>query len=340
MATLKQIRGRIKAAKNIQQITKAMKLVAAARLKKATDRVLEARPYADKLREVMGSLSAAGELPAHPLIDKRAVRKIGLIVLTSERGLAGAYNTSLIRKASDFVRDAGHPVALFTVGKKGTTFFGKRDYEVVGSMSVPSSGARLQDATEVARIARNLYEGGEVDAVYVCYAKFFSAIRQVPQIVQLLPIETPKATEPTKSGVNFEFDPSAEELLGTLLPRYFLTLVWQAMLESTASEFGGAHDFDDRRDGQCGQDDRRAFAQGEPRAAGVDHEGDPRGRRRRRSLERLRRLLAREPLKIVGARQTRDASRRFDQDGRVARAQSVEVESVPLDLCPCRVRCS
>ncbi len=237
MATLKQIRGRIKAAKNIQQITKAMKLVAAARLKKATDRVLEARPYADKLREVMGSLSSAGELPSHPLMDKRAVNRIGLIVLTSDRGLAGAFNTSLIRKASDFVRDAGHEVVLYTVGKKGTQFFGKRGYNVAGSMSVPSAGARLQDATEVARKARDMYESGEVDAVYVCYAKFFSAIRQVPQIVQLLPIEAPKGAA-IGDAVEFEFDPSAEELLGTLLPRYFLTLVWQAMLESTASEFG------------------------------------------------------------------------------------------------------
>lgn len=238
MATLKQIRGRIKAAKNIQQITKAMKLVAAARLKKATDRVLEARPYADKLREVMGSLSSAGELPSHPLMDKRVVRKVGLILLTSDRGLAGAFNTSLLRKASDFIKESPHEVSMYTVGKKGTTFFTKRG-GVVGSMSVPSSGARLQDATEVARISRELYESGEVDAVYVCYAKFFSAIRQVPQIVQLLPIEPPKASEAAKGpAVEFEFDPSAEELLGTLLPRYFLTLVWQAMLESTASEFG------------------------------------------------------------------------------------------------------
>ena len=238
MATLKQIRGRIKAAKNIQQITKAMKLVAAARLKKATDRVLEARPYADKLREVMGSLSAAGELPSHPLMDKRVVRKVGLILLTSERGLAGAYNTSLIRKASDFVKESPQDVSMVTVGKKGTQFFGKRGYNVVHSMSVPSAGARLQDATEVAHIARRMYESGEVDAVYVCYAKFFSAIRQVPQIVQLLPIEAPKVIEAKGPPVEFEFDPSAEELLGTLLPRYFLTLVWQAMLESTASEFG------------------------------------------------------------------------------------------------------
>ena len=237
MATLKQIRGRIKAAKNIQQITKAMKLVAAARLKKATDRVLAARPYADKLREVMGSLSAAGELPAHPLMDKRVVRKVGLIVLTSDRGLAGAFNTSLLRKASDFVKESPHEAVLYTVGKKGTTFFTKRNYNVAGSMSVPSAGARLQDATEVARKAREMYESGEVDAVYVCYAKFFSAIRQVPQITQLLPIEPPKG-QTADAGVQFEFDPSAEELLGTLLPRYFLTLVWQAMLESTASEFG------------------------------------------------------------------------------------------------------
>ncbi len=237
MATLKQIRARIKAAKNIQQITKAMKLVAAARLKKATDRVLEARPYADKLREVMGSLSAAGELPSHPLMDKRVVKKIGLIVLTSDRGLAGAFNTSLLRKSSDFIKEQPYDTAVYTVGKKGTTYFTKRNYNVVGSMSVPSSGARLQDAIEVARISRELYESGEVDAVYICYAKFFSAIRQVPQIVQLLPIEAPKG-QVVGESVQFEFDPSPAELLGALLPRYFLTLVWQSMLESTASEFG------------------------------------------------------------------------------------------------------
>lgn len=238
MATLKQIRARIKAAKNIQQITKAMKLVAAARLKKATDRVLEARPYADKLREVMASLAEAGELPAHPLMEKREIKKAAVILLTSDRGLAGAYNTGLIRKMSEFIKTAPHNVAIYAVGKKGSQFFGKRS-EMLGSMSVPSSGARLQDAIEVARVSRELYESGEVDAVYVCYAKFFSAIRQVPQMVQLLPIEAPANTGASAaSSVPVEFDPSAEELLGALLPRYFLTLLWQAMLESTASEFG------------------------------------------------------------------------------------------------------
>jgi F-type H+-transporting ATPase subunit gamma len=239
MATLKEIRGRIRAAKNIQQITKAMKLVAAARLKKATDRVLEARPYADKLREVMASLASGGELPSHPLMEKRDVKRICLIILTSDRGLAGAYNTSLLRKGTEFVRDAGKEVSLLTVGRKATQFFGKRNYNVVHSMNVPSSGARLEDAVEVTRRSREMYESGEVDAVYVCYAKFYSAIRQVPQIVQLLPIEPPTDVKAsTGPQLEYEFEPDPAGLLNTLLPRYFQTLLWQAMLEATASEFG------------------------------------------------------------------------------------------------------
>ena len=161
MATLKEIRLRIKTAKNIQQITKAMKLVAAARLKKATDRVLEARPYADKLKEVMGSLSAGGEIPAHPLMEKRDVKKIGLILITSDRGLAGGYNSALIRKASDFVKDAEAPVTLVTVGKKGNLFFGKRGYDMNKYFNVPSSGATLSNAVDVTRTARELYESGD-----------------------------------------------------------------------------------------------------------------------------------------------------------------------------------
>jgi F-type H+-transporting ATPase subunit gamma len=238
MATLKQIRGRIKAAKNIQQITKAMKLVAAARLKKATDRVIEARPYSEKLREVMQSLSSGGNLPSHPLMEKRPIKKACLVVITSDRGLAGAYNTSILRKAQDFVKEAGYEVTLVTVGKKGTQFFGRRNYSIAHSLSVPSAGARLEDAIEVAQFTRNIYEEGGVDAVFVCYSKFFSAIRQVPQIVQLLPIEAPAAETKVGSGMSFEFEPDPARLLNTLLPRYFQTLVLQSLLESTASEFG------------------------------------------------------------------------------------------------------
>lgn len=238
MATLKQIRARIRTAKNIQQITKAMKLVAAARFKKATDRVLEARPYSDKLREVMQSISSAGDLPDHPLMTKRPIKRACLILITSDRGLAGSFNTNLIRRASDFVKEQSVPTALITVGRKGSVFFTKRGYEVVQAFSVPSAGANLELATEVASLARERFESGEFDAIYICYAKFYSAIRQVPQLLQVLPIEPPTASDSGKGTGEFSFEPSPAAVLNVLLPRTFQSIIWQAMLESTASEFG------------------------------------------------------------------------------------------------------
>jgi F-type H+-transporting ATPase subunit gamma len=237
MATLKQIRQRIRTAKNIQQITRAMKLVAAARLRRATDRVLEARPYSDKMKEFMASLASSGDLPSHPLMEKRPLKRICVIVVTGERGLSGPYNTSVIRKAADFLKTQTAEIRLLTVGKKGTQFFGKRGFQIAGSVTLPSAGARLQDAIEVSRLAGEMFQSGEVDAIYVVYSKFFSAIRQVPQLVQLLPIEPP-AGEEASHGTPFEFEPSPAELLNALLPRYFLTLVQQALFEATASQFG------------------------------------------------------------------------------------------------------
>jgi F-type H+-transporting ATPase subunit gamma len=235
MATLKQIRQRIRTAKNIRQITRAMKLVAAARLRRATDRVVEARPYSDKMQGFMASLASAGELPPHPLMEKREVKNVCLILITADRGLSGAYNSALIRKAEDYIKVTDQQVKIIGYGKKGFLYFGKRGHNVVKQVNMPSAGATLEDAIQVADEARRLYESGEVDAVYVVYSKFFSAIRQVPQIVQLLPIEPPTGVEASGS---FNFEPDAESLLNALLPRYFLTLVQQALFEGTASFFG------------------------------------------------------------------------------------------------------
>jgi F-type H+-transporting ATPase subunit gamma len=240
MATLKQIRQRIRTSKNIQQITRAMKLVAAARLTKAKTRVEEARPYSEKMREFMGSIGGAGELPPHPLLERRPVKKTLLLLVTADRGLAGSYNTNLLRRAGDWLKTQAGPTALFCVGKKGAQFFGKRGYEVLGQHSVPTAGAGLEDAQEVTRQVRELFESGQVDAIYVCYAKFYSPIRQVPQIVQLLPIEPPQSDEPGEKtqGKEYAFEPEPEQLLGLLLPKYLLTVVFQALLESSASEHG------------------------------------------------------------------------------------------------------
>lgn len=240
MATLKQIRQRIKTAKNIRQITRAMKLVAAARLRRATDRVLEARPYSEKLREIIVEMGSAGELPAHPLMEKRPdVKRICLIVVTSERGLAGGYNTNLLRKAHDFVKEQSAEVVIISVGKKATGFFNKQGKRIVLSLPMDAASANLDDANQVANTARELFESGEVDAIYVCYSKFYSAMRQVPQVVQLLPIEPPQQEGGTHGpNLDFQFEPDPSTLLNTLLPRYFFTLIWQALLEASASEHG------------------------------------------------------------------------------------------------------
>lgn len=241
MATLKQIRQRIRTSKNIQQITRAMKLVAAARLNKAKMRVEEARPYSEKMFDFMGSIGGAGELPQHPLLEKREVKKTLLLLITGDRGLAGSYNTLLIRKAGDFLKDVVTEKAIFAVGKKGGQFFGKRGIDVVETYSVPTAGARLEDAVAVCNKIRGMYESEEVDAVYICYSKFYSPIRQVPQVVQLLPIEPPQREDEDGAqggSKDYKFEPDAEGLLNFLLPKYLLTIVFQAMLESSASEHG------------------------------------------------------------------------------------------------------
>jgi len=240
MASLKLIRQRIRSAKNIRQITRAMKLVAAARLKKAQDRVLEARPYADKLKEFMESISSGGSLPEHPLLEKRVeVKRVGLILVTAERGLAGSYNAAIIRKAADWMKESAVPTDLIAVGKKGALFFGKRGGNIVHQQVIATAGVTYEDATEVTAKAVQMFTDGEVDAIYLCYSKFYSAIRQVPQITQMLPIEPPTADEAGAAGSkDYEFEPSPDELLGILLPKYVQTLVFQALLESNASEHG------------------------------------------------------------------------------------------------------
>jgi len=240
MATLKQIRQRIKTAKNIQQITRAMKLVAAARLTRAKNRVEEARPYSQKMREFIGRLGPAGELVTNPLLNSREIKKYCLLLITAERGLCGSFNTALLRKASEFLKETPGESSLVCVGKKGATFFAKRGYNVVKQVTVPTAGAKLEDAVVITNLLRKMFESGEVDAVYLCYSRFYSPIRQEPQVVPLLPIEPIEgvATEESNTNVEYRFEPQPKDLLELLLPKYLLTLVWQTLLESAASEHG------------------------------------------------------------------------------------------------------
>jgi ATP synthase, F1 gamma subunit len=246
MPTMRQIRSRIRTSKNIQQITKAMKMVAAARLKKAQERVQSARPYSEKMHDVMGSLGRAlsGTQIKHPLLEVRdpAVR-VGVLTVTADRGLCGSYATNILKKTTEVLAPyAPENVRLIVVGRKGITFFRRRPYPVVGEYSANMTGLAFSEAQEIGRQVRELYVSGEIDVLYLVYTRFFSALTQRPTVVQLLPITPEESLEgagPAEAGSeDYLFEPSAESILGRLLPRYVDTLIYQALSDAIASEHG------------------------------------------------------------------------------------------------------
>lgn len=239
MATMRQIRSRIRVAKNIQQITKAMKMVAAARLKRAQDMVQSSRPYAEKMSEVVRSLAgaAAGKVD-HPLLEKREIANTGVLVFTADRGLCGSYNSALLRRASELLHEYDPArVRLFVVGRKGNAFLRRRGYNIISSPQVNSNVVSFGDAAEIAREVRTAFEKGDIDELLVLYTRFISPLTQKPTIVRLLPIEPPES-ENSESGGDYLFEPEPETLLKELLPRYLVNQVYQSLLESVASEHG------------------------------------------------------------------------------------------------------
>jgi F-type H+-transporting ATPase subunit gamma len=242
---MRQIRSRIRTAKNIQQITKAMKMVAAARLKRAQDRVQLARPYSDKMRDVMGSLSRAlaGGAISHPLLEVREpATRVGVLAVTADRGLCGSYASNILKKTNELVRPLNpQDVKMILVGRKGQTFFRRRPYPIVGEYTVNMNAVSFSDAQAIGRQVRQLYISGEIDVLYLVYTKFLSALVQRPQVVQLLPISAEDALQPAdlpEGEEEYLFEPGAEGILARLLPRYIDTLIYQALCEAVASEHG------------------------------------------------------------------------------------------------------
>ena len=242
MATIRQVRQRIKVAKNIQQITKAMKMVAAARLKRAQDRVTAARPYAATMRDMMTSLAnGVGGAVQHPLLAARPPRNIGFLIITSDRGLAGSYNSAMLRRASELLKEYDKDrVKLYLVGRKGIQFFRRRGFNVVQEFSINNTGVTLSEARDITRAVRTAFETEEIDKLTLMYTRFYTAITQKPADIQLLPIQTPEAEDSPETAPSEEyiFEPDAATLLQALLPRYIEGQVYQALLESNASEHG------------------------------------------------------------------------------------------------------
>jgi F-type H+-transporting ATPase subunit gamma len=239
---MREIRTRIRTVRNIEKITRAMKLVAAARLRRAQERVAAARPYAERMQRMMAQLGKVGQEFSHPLLQVRPERNIGVILITSDRGLCGSYNTNLIRRAMTLLRPRdAETVKLVLLGRKGQAFFRRQPYEVLSSMSVTATEVAFSDVEPIAAVLREMFETEQVDAVYVIYSKFISAMTQEPTVLQLLPLAPPSADE-AESGegppTDMIFEPAAEQLLARLLPRYVDTQLYRSLTEAVASEHG------------------------------------------------------------------------------------------------------
>jgi F-type H+-transporting ATPase subunit gamma len=239
MATLKTIRKRIGSIRNTQQITKAMKMVAAAKLRRAQEAAIEARPYAEKMSELFKNLVAGVSREAHPLLGQRDEKRIDLLILTSDRGLCGGYNANLIRAAEAFIRrdGAGKEIQLVLIGRKGADHFRRRKAVIADRYLNILAVAAQELAREVTEKAIGRFIKGETDAVYILYSRFRSALSQVPTLEKLLPVTVAEAEKPGQL-TEYLIEPDAKALLASLLPKVVEVAVYRALLEATASEHG------------------------------------------------------------------------------------------------------
>jgi F-type H+-transporting ATPase subunit gamma len=257
MATLLDFRRRIRSVKSSQQITRAMKFVAAARLRRAQEAALAARPYAQELARLLRSVMSRIQDVHHPLIEKREEKNVLAIVLSGERGLAGAFNANILRKASEFFRaNSGKKVVTIPVGKKGRDSLKKAGFHFAAEFINVLARVEFKTAKEIANLATELYAKGEIDAVYIIFSEFKSVMTANLVVEKLLPIEKlveapgakddpraadekheEKQAEQDSAQIDYLYEQPPEHLLGKLLPKYVETQVLRAMLESSAAEY-------------------------------------------------------------------------------------------------------
>ncbi len=241
MPNTRQIRQRIRSVTSTQRITSAMELIAAAKMRRAQQRVLASRPYSTRLLDLIADIvarqSGSGD-EVHPLMQVREPNNIGLILITPDRGLCGGLNANLNRAAYNFGLEQEHPVSQISVGKKGNDFFSRRGRDIRAEFLNLGDFPEPIDTSPIARIVLEDYEAGRLDRVYLAYANFVNTAVQEPTIRQLLPVEPPAASEDGASASlgDYEYEPDAATVLGGLLPRYVEMQIYQAALENAASE--------------------------------------------------------------------------------------------------------
>lgn len=249
MANLKEIRGRIKGVKSTQKVTKAMKMVSAAKLKKAQDRMLALRPYAAKMKEIIENVTAVVNVADIPskLVEQREVKNVLMVVVTSNRGLCGPFNSNLIKHTTQFVEEnladhqANGTLHFACVGKKGYEFFSKRNYNVIGTQEDFDilTNLTFERADEILGNVFEGFESGKYDQVYLCYNEFKNVMAQNRKVDQFLPVTVDKEEEEAAGPkADYIFEPGREEILTDLIPKSLKTQFFRAVLESNAAEQG------------------------------------------------------------------------------------------------------
>jgi F-type H+-transporting ATPase subunit gamma len=242
MSNLKAIRKRINSVKSTRKITRAMKMVAAARLRRAQQHITQMRPYAIRTFEVLSSVAArVQEAEAvHPLLARREIKKVLFVILTSDRGLAGAFNANINKRAFQFARELeaeGKEVSLAVIGRKGRDYFRRRDFNIPHEFPKVFENVSVGKASEIGAVIIGEYVRSDLDAVYLVYNEFKSAIRQQVVLEQILPI-VPRKIEEGENTAEFIYEPDKMTLLNRLLPMYVDVEIYRALLESIASEHG------------------------------------------------------------------------------------------------------
>jgi F-type H+-transporting ATPase subunit gamma len=238
MPALIDIRRRIRSVKNTQQITKAMKMVSAAKLRRAQESMFAARPYARKMMDVLNSLASRANPEAHPLLKERGTQRIVLIVVTADKGLCGGFNANILRAASRFLEEREErSLSLEVIGRKGRDFFKRRHFAIRGEHIGVFQQLRYGTAQVIARSLMDAYAKDELDQVYLLYNEFKSVIQQRVVVERVLPIER-LTIHPTAAALDYIYEPEPARIFAEILPKHVETQIWRALLESAAAEHG------------------------------------------------------------------------------------------------------